>query len=141
MDRSWKVARPAPPPPPVPALPVFVTPQENESTSISSLCLASSDSPLMSPIFAKMSDAIEPSLKFCRLFHCEPEDSRPGVREQGKSIIIFDSEHCLGRHPKRYHNSEIHSILKFEYDPAGQTCSKNGGNWKSSLVRKREMIS
>ena len=38
--------------------PAFVTPHENESTSISSLCLSSSDSPLMSPIFAKMSDAI-----------------------------------------------------------------------------------
>ena len=36
----------------------FVTPQENDSTSISSLCLDSWDSPLMSPIFAKMSDAI-----------------------------------------------------------------------------------
>ena len=37
---------------------VFATPQENDSTSISSLCLSSRDSPLMSPIFAKMSDAI-----------------------------------------------------------------------------------
>ena len=37
--------------------PAFVTPQDQLSTSISSLCLSSSDSPLMSPSFAKMSDA------------------------------------------------------------------------------------
>ena len=36
----------------------IVTPHENEWTSISSLCLASVDSPLMFPIFAKMSDAM-----------------------------------------------------------------------------------
>ena len=50
-----------PDPLPDPADPEFETPQENENTSISSLCLASSDSPLMSPIFAKMSVAIGPS--------------------------------------------------------------------------------
>src|SRR6478736_7508438 len=58
MERSLKVALPAPPPPPEPMVPVFVTPQENDSTSISPGCLTSTDSPLMSPIFAKMSDAI-----------------------------------------------------------------------------------
>src|ERR1700754_1503051 len=49
---------PTPLPLPDEADPEFATPHENESTSISSLCLASSDSPLMSPIFAKMSVAI-----------------------------------------------------------------------------------
>src|SRR5262245_24528181 len=59
MERSWNVARPAPPPLPPGEIDVaFVTPHENESTSISSLCLSSIDSPLMSPSFAKMSDAI-----------------------------------------------------------------------------------
>src|SRR6266487_1029398 len=58
IERPWKVALPAPPPPPISIPPVFVTPQENDSASISSLCLASTDSPLMSPIFAKMSVAI-----------------------------------------------------------------------------------
>src|SRR5262245_58635018 len=58
INRSWKVALPAPPPPPVEVDPEFVTPHENESTSISSLCLESTDSPLMSPILAKMSVAI-----------------------------------------------------------------------------------
>src|SRR5678815_3785319 len=58
MERSWNVALPAPPPPPEGIAAWFVTPHENESTSISSLCLSSSDSPLISPIFAKMSEAI-----------------------------------------------------------------------------------
>src|SRR5215207_2511581 len=57
-DRSWKVALPAPPPPPVPAGTELVTPHENESTSISSLCLASPDSPLMSDSLAKIFDGI-----------------------------------------------------------------------------------
>ena len=41
-------------------------------------------------------------------FHREPEDSRPGAREQEKSIIIFDSEHVLGtsRRP-RDHRSRL----------------------------------
>ena len=58
MERSWKVALPAPAPLPVAIVAEFVTPQEKDSTSISSLCLSSRDSPLMSPIFAKMSDAM-----------------------------------------------------------------------------------
>src|SRR5215831_18395104 len=51
MERSWKVALPAPPPlppPPVGMCAKFVTPQEYDSTSTSSLCLSSRDSPLMS---------------------------------------------------------------------------------------------
>src|SRR5262245_24783967 len=60
MERSWKVALPAPPPPPpVPMVPVFVTPQEYDSTSTSSLCLLSLESPLMSTIFARMSVAMD----------------------------------------------------------------------------------
>src|SRR4030095_16033911 len=73
MDRSWKVALPAPAPPPEAMEPAFVTPHENESTSISFLCLSSSDSPLISPSFAKMSDAIGHSYE---AFHVGP-----GVRE------------------------------------------------------------
>src|SRR5262245_55952455 len=66
MERSWKVALPAPPPlpPPVGMCAEFVTPQEYDSTSTSSLCLASRDSPLMSPIFAKMSAAMEHLKRF-----------------------------------------------------------------------------
>src|SRR5215471_18775250 len=55
MERSWNVALPAPPPPPVPTCTGFVTPQEYDRTSTSSLCLSSVDSPLISPSFAKMS--------------------------------------------------------------------------------------
>jgi len=57
---SWKLALPSPPPLPCAMEPALFTPHEYDSTSISSLCLSSSDSPLMSPIFAKMSDAIRP---------------------------------------------------------------------------------
>src|SRR6478609_10286045 len=67
ISRSSNTALPVapPPPPPEPVEPVFETPQENESTSISSLCLASTDSPLMSPIFAKMSVAIGAPSRDC----------------------------------------------------------------------------
>jgi hypothetical protein len=53
MDRSGKVGLPVPTPV-APPLDALVTPHENERTSILSLCLASCDSPLMSPIFAKI---------------------------------------------------------------------------------------
>src|SRR5262245_12233586 len=46
-------------------VPLCVIPQDHESTSISPLCLSSNDSPLMSPIFAKISDAITKLLS-CR---------------------------------------------------------------------------
>src|SRR4029078_13348454 len=56
-ERSWKVAFPLPPPLPVRGALAFVTPQDQLSSSISSLCLSSSDSPLMPPSVAQMSDA------------------------------------------------------------------------------------
>src|SRR5262245_17637070 len=56
-ERSWNVAFPAPPPLPTPCGLRLSTPQDQLRTSISSLCLSSIDSPLMSPSFAKMSDA------------------------------------------------------------------------------------
>jgi hypothetical protein len=68
--------------PPAAGEPVFVTPHENESTSISSLCFESSDSPLISPIFAKMSDAIWTLLK--NLQQMNQRISRPGARGQEK---------------------------------------------------------
>ena len=36
--RSWNETFPAPPPPPLALVPVWLTPQENDSTSIQSLC-------------------------------------------------------------------------------------------------------
>src|SRR3954470_25007803 len=77
---SWNAALPSPPPLPEDIEPAFETPHEYDSTSISSLCLSSSDSPLISPSFAKMSAAISPLLSLncyrgsesayrCRTFH------------------------------------------------------------------------
>lgn len=52
-----------------------------------------------------------------------------GVRVTG--LLMFDSEHFLGHHLKRYNNWEIHPVLKLEYCPEGQTCSGTSGNWKN----------
>jgi hypothetical protein len=87
ISDSHQSALPAPPAPPAAVPPVFVTPHENETTSISSLCLSSSDSPLMSPIFAKMSDAIEPSLRFCTLTDDPTQTQQP--RDVDHRTIAF----------------------------------------------------
>ncbi len=58
-----------------------------------------------------------------------PPRGKLGVRVTG--LLMFDSEHFLGRHLKRHNNWEIHPILKLEYCPEGQTCSHTSGNWKS----------
>ena len=50
--KSWNVALPAPAPP-VACVAVCLTPQLNDATSISPLCLSSVDSPLMPSIFRK----------------------------------------------------------------------------------------
>src|SRR6266436_6679130 len=52
-----------------------------------------------------------------------------GVRVTG--LLMFDSEHFLGRHLKRHNNWEIHPVLTLEYCPEGQTCSETSGNWKN----------
>src|SRR3954471_18598989 len=57
-ERSRKEDLPAPAPVPAAAVAGFETPQDQLRISISSLCLSSSDSPLMSPSLAKMSAAM-----------------------------------------------------------------------------------
>ena len=59
--KSLKLALPAAAPLPPATPPAWLTPHDQESTSTSSLCLPSSDSPLMSPSFMKMSAAMAPS--------------------------------------------------------------------------------
>src|SRR5689334_4318165 len=59
-ERSAKRALPWPAPVPA-TVTSFVTPQDQLRTSISPLCFSSSDSPLMSPSFAKMSAATPPA--------------------------------------------------------------------------------
>lgn len=46
-------------------------------------------------------------------------------------VLMFDSEHSLGRHLKRHNNWEIHPIFIMEYCPTDKTCSNTGAaNWK-----------
>jgi len=46
-------------------------------------------------------------------------------------LLMFDSEHSLGRHLIRHNNWEIHPIFIMEYCPTGKTCSNTGmANWK-----------
>lgn len=46
-------------------------------------------------------------------------------------LLLFDSEHFLGRHLKRHNNWEIHPVLKLEYCAAA-TCQETGDvGWKS----------
>jgi len=45
-------------------------------------------------------------------------------------LLMFDSEHSLGRHLKRVNNWEIHPVMKMEFCPAGETCTVDSGNWK-----------
>src|SRR3954471_15526232 len=48
--KSWNDALPAPPPPPVLDEPVWVTPNDHDSTSISPLCCTEAESPSMPSI-------------------------------------------------------------------------------------------
>lgn len=46
-------------------------------------------------------------------------------------VLMFDSEHSLGRHLKRHNNWEIHPVFAMEYCPTGKTCSAGSDtNWK-----------
>jgi hypothetical protein len=47
-------------------------------------------------------------------------------------VLMFDTEHFLGRHLHRYNNWEIHPVLKLEYCNAGDTCrGTDDANWKN----------
>jgi hypothetical protein len=58
-----------------------------------------------------------------------PPRGKLAVRVTG--LLMFDSEHFLGRHLKRHNNWEIHPVLKLEYCSEGQTCSQTSRNWKN----------
>jgi hypothetical protein len=44
-------------------------------------------------------------------------------------LLMFDSEHSLGRHLVRVNNWEIHPVLKMESCPTGETCTETSSNW------------
>jgi hypothetical protein len=52
-ENAWNATLPAPPPPPAWSVPLFVSPQLQDSTSIQSLCLLSMLSPGMPEICRK----------------------------------------------------------------------------------------
>lgn len=47
-------------------------------------------------------------------------------------LLMFDSEHFLGRHLHRHNNWEIHPVMGLEYCPQGKICTESSdANWKS----------
>ena len=44
-------------------------------------------------------------------------------------LLMFDSEHSLGSHLKRFKNWEIHPVMKMEFCPKGQICTDDSSNW------------
>ena len=47
-------------------------------------------------------------------------------------VLMFDSEHSLGRHLTRHNNWEIHPVFALEFCPTGKTCADDSdANWKS----------
>jgi hypothetical protein len=45
-------------------------------------------------------------------------------------LLMFDSEHSLGRHLNRVNDWEIHPVMKMEFCPTGETCTADSNNWK-----------
>jgi hypothetical protein len=47
-------------------------------------------------------------------------------------LLMFDSEHFLGRHLHRHNNWEIHPVMKLEFCETGNTCKPSSDTgWKS----------
>jgi hypothetical protein len=45
-------------------------------------------------------------------------------------LLMFDSEHSLGRHLRRHNNWEIHPVFRLEYCPNGKQCvADSDANW------------
>jgi hypothetical protein len=64
-----------------------------------------------------------PNLSRAKLQPLIAKRGRQLVRVTG--LLLFDSEHFLGRHLKRHNNWEIHPVLKLEYCVA-PTCQDTG---------------
>ena len=45
-------------------------------------------------------------------------------------LLMFDSEHSLGRHLNRVNDWEIHPVMKMEFCPRGETCTAATSNWE-----------
>jgi hypothetical protein len=69
-----------------------------------------------------------PNLSRAKLQPLIAKRGRQLVRVTG--LLLFDSEHFLGRHLKRHNNWELHPVLKLEYCVAA-TCQDTGSvGWK-----------
>jgi hypothetical protein len=71
-----------------------------------------------------------PGLSRARLQPLIAAHQKLAVRVTG--LLMFDSEHFLGRHLTRHNNWEIHPVLKLEYCPIGKVCQDTSdANWKN----------
>jgi hypothetical protein len=46
-------------------------------------------------------------------------------------LLMFDSEHSLGRHLARVTDWEIHPVMKMEFCQTGETCTADSDNWEN----------
>ena len=46
-------------------------------------------------------------------------------------VLMFDSEHSLGKHLHRVNNWEIHPVLKLEFCPTGDICTADSNKWEN----------
>ena len=54
------------------------------------------------------------------------------LRVRVTGLLMFDSEHFLGRHLIRHNDWEIHPVLGLEFCPKGKRCTaRSDTNWKS----------
>ncbi len=53
------------------------------------------------------------------------------LRVRISGVLMFDSEHSLGRHLPRHNNWELHPVFGLEFCPTGKTCADDSDdNWR-----------
>src|SRR6188472_939244 len=126
--KSWNEALPAPSPPPAPPPVVFVSPKLQDSTSISSLCLASALSPLMPSNLMKKSTAA-----IARPYHPLLRPASPArVLRVEPSLVSSASRPEAG-----FAGREANRCLRVFAD---QKMGAGGGNMVSPATRKRPRL-
>jgi hypothetical protein len=78
--------------------------------------------------FAPRARLNSPNLTRTNLSPLIAVDGVQKVRVTG--LLMFDSEHSLGRHLHRHNNWEIHPVLAMDYCPRGKRCTADSDdNW------------